>query len=737
MKKLILTSLIIILSNALAWSQDESDIFPPPEQPTEISVSKSKGKITVDGMINEQSWESAEVVDDFFRREPRQGGEVKYKTEVRFLYDDKNLYVSAICEDSLGLQGIRIQDLRRDFRLGGNDAFGVSLDPQNLKLYAQGFQTTPYGNQRDFQEFNGTNTDIGWNTLWKVRTKRNSDGYVVEMEIPFKSLRYDLPEEGNTIEIGMTLIRYSRRDLEISSFPAIPQMFSPSRMIYSAKLVGIEVPPPSANLRIDPYVLYQYEQIKNGASLTDKDSDPKAGFDVKWAINPKTVLDLTVNTDFAQADVDRAVNNLERFNVLFPERRQFFLENSGIWAGAEQRSIRPFFSRRIGLQSEFNSAPAPVEFGGRFTQRSTENTIAGLFVRQSETENSAAANFGVFRYLKNFGKENNVGLMLTHRLDESTANLNLSQNNNTTATVDGQFRPTSAWDIQYMLSSSFDNENSNTGFAGRLFVSHLTNKHWLRWSTEYIDAKYNPGIGFVKQNDLIEHNARGYYIWRPKRIEWIRRWDPGVYINYNHDATKLDSFQQSSIYIFPIYVWFQNNSFFEFSFTPTWQNINFDFSPLGLEIEQDRYNYTRYYLEYRTDQSRKLSGYLIYNFGKFYNGTRNTLTARARYNPLPNISLTADYEQNNLNDIGLTQQDLTTDLYSISMRLALNPRLQLSSFYQYNSFNDQGRWNLRLSWEYMPLSFVYLVFNDTQNDAFDPNQTNTQFISKITFLKQF
>nr|WP_299381980.1 DUF5916 domain-containing protein [Allomuricauda sp.] len=717
--------------------EGSADNFPPPEIPLEISVSRALSPVQVDGRLDEPDWQNTKIVDDFFRIEPRQGGKVTYKTLVRFLYDDKNLYVAAFCKDSLGVPGIRIQDLRRDFSWGENDIFGVALDPQNLKQYAQGFQTTPYGNQRDFQNFNGNNFDTGWNTLWRVRTQRSDQGFTVEMAIPFKSLRYNLPENGNTIELGMTMVRYARREVEVSTFPAIPQSFTPYRMTYAAKLTDIEVPPPSANIRVEPYTLYQYDENKAGDILTSKASDPKIGFDAKWAMNPKTVLDLTVNTDFAQADVDRAVNNLERFNIFFPERRQFFLENSGIWAGGLQQSIRPFFSRRIGLQGNFNAIPAPIDVGARFTQRTEKNALAGLFVRQRETDGSAAANFGVFRYLRNYGRENNVGVMVTHRLDNAHDDLNLESNNNTTITLDGQIRPTSQWDIQYILSTSIDEATGETGFAGRIFAGNDSNKFYYGWVTEYTDANYNPRMGFVRQTNVIRHNPGGYYIIRPKKMDWIRRWDPGIFANYLHDATDPTQFQQASLYIFPIFTWFKDNSFFEVSATPTWQNINFDFAPLGLQIEQDNYYYTRYLIQYNTDQSKKWSGDIGYNFGSFYNGTRNTIQAAARFAPIPHAALALEYEHNTIKDVGVNDSNLTTNLYSANLRLALNPRLQLSTFYQYNSFDEQGRWNVRMSWEYMPLSFVYLVFNDTQTDLFDPVQSTRQFIGKITFLKQF
>ena len=327
--------------------------------------------------------------------------------------------------------------------------------------------------------------------------------------------------------------------------------------------------------------------------------------------------------------------------------------------------------------------------------------------------------------------------MVTHRMDEASADLDTEANNNTTITIDGQIRPTSQWDIQYLLTTSIDENTGKTGFAGRIFAGNTSNKFYYGWVTEYTDENYNPGIGFVRQNNVIRHNPGGYYIWRPKNLSWIRRWDPGVFVNYNHDATDPSSFQQASLYIFPIYLWFKDNSFLEASFIPTWQNINFDFAPLGLQIAEDDYFYTRYLIRYNTDQSKKWSAGLEYNFGRFYNGTRNTVEFSGRLAPIPHAAVTIDYEYNNIKGVGVEEQDLSTHLITLGSRFALNPRLQLSAFYQYNSFDKQGRWNIRASWEYLPLSFVYFVFNDTQiNNALEPFQEQ-QVVSKVTLVRQF
>lgn len=733
-RPLTLISSFICLVSFVAKAQEDEN-FPPPESSPVLKAQKAQGQIRVDGKLDEQDWQEATPLPSFFRMEPRQGGKVKYTTDARILFDKKNLYIGAFCRDSVGRKGVRTQDLRRDFNRWENDTFMVQLDPQNLKQYCVSFQTTPWGNQSDLQNFNDANTDSDWNALWSVRTHRTDSGYYVEFAIPFKSIRY---EEATLDENtwGITVGRVARRDYELSVFPAIPQSFSPYRMTYAAKLEGLELPDPSANIRVEPYLLYQQENLKEGDNNVS-DGDVKLGGDVKWAINPRSVLDLTFNTDFAQADVDRAVNNLERFNIFFPERRQFFLENSGIWAGANNSAVVPFFSRSIGLQGNFNAEPARIDAGGRYTTRNEDRAIAGLYVHQAETNNSAGTSFMVGRYLQNYGKENNVGLMVTHRLDEASAERSTGQSNNTTVTVDGLIRPVDEWTVQYMVSGSRDNSSDTLGLAGRFFVANNSNKVYLGWLTNFVSENYNPDMGFVFQKNVIQHNPGGYYIWRPKNMPWIWRWDPGAFFNYYHDARNPGRFQQANIYLFPVYIFFKDRSFLQYAIFPTWQNINFNFAPLGIAIAQDNYYYTRHRVNFYTDRSAKISVSGSINWGDFYNGKRTTIEGGFRIAPFAQAALTVDYEYNDLSGLGEGNEDLKTHLTTIGSRFALNPRVQLSAFYQYNSFDEQGRWNVRASWEYQPLSFVYLVFNDTRIEGLENPFEEQQFIGKVTLLKQF
>jgi hypothetical protein len=288
-----------------------------------------------------------------------------------------------------------------------------------------------------------------------------------------------------------------------------------------------------------------------------------------------------------------------------------------------------------------------------------------------------------------------------------------------------------------MLSSSRDNSNDTLGIAGRLFVGNSSNKYYMGWLTNFVSEDYNPDMGFVFQKNVIQHSPGGYFIWRPKKIPWIRRFDPGAFVNYYHDFKNPGQFQQANIYLFPIYLIMTNGSFLEYAIFPTWQRINLDFRPLGIKIEEGDYYYARHQVRFNTDQSAQLSASGGISWGSFYNGDRTTVEGGLRIAPIPHIAVTADYEYNNLVNLGEDEEDLQTHLITVGARFAANPRIQLSVFYQYNTFDEQGRWNIRGSWEYRPLSFVYLVFNDTQISGMEDPFQEQQFIGKVTFIKQF
>ena len=736
MKKLFQFLFCLLLDGFFLQAQENLN-FPPPLQTPILKAIPATERIVIDGKLNEKDWGRAMPIDDFFRMEPRQGGKYLHKTEVKVVYDDKQIYFGVFCKDSLGEKGIRVQDLRRDFIYGENDIFYLQLDPQNTKRFCVSFQTTPYGNQRDLQVFDGNLKDNDWDALWSVRTTRTDSGYYAEFGIPFKSLRYDNISNKDSVAWGITFARLARRDYEQTVFPAIPQSYDPYRMTYAAKLVGLKLPEASSNIRISPYSLFQNDKNTDASGVNRVTTKVKIGGEAKWAVNPHAVLDFTVNTDFAQADVDRVVNNLTRFNVLFPERRQFFLENNGIYAGADISNIKPFFSRTIGLSStQFNANPISIDAGVRYTDRNQKRTLAGLYVHQRAGESQGASSFGVLRYLKNYGNQNNIGVMVTHRLDEADQLKGYTTKNNTTVTVDGFIRPVDEVTIQYLASASRNNTNDSLGIAGSLYVGWNPNKLYMGWLSDFVSEKYVPGMGFVFANNTIKHNPGGYFIWRPKNKlgKYIRRWDPGAFVNWYQNSNNFKT-QEVSLYIFPIYIITNTNAKIEYAITPSYQNLPFSFPVLKSTIESGQYRFVRQVLRYETDASRKFSIQGKYEWGNYYNGKLKSLNVTSRFAPLPQVALTAGYEYNVFAKLGVTSDDFNTSLYSVGIRLAANPRLQVSSFYQYNSFDYRGRLNVRASWEFAPLSFVYFVFNDQQFQ--NTSIANQSVITKISYIKQF
>jgi hypothetical protein len=733
MKKILL---ILLTISYLSFSQDGT-IFQPQNPPKEISGLKIIENININGRLDEAVWKNTPVANGFFKQFPDQGGSPKFDTQIKILYNKKNLYFGFFCPDSLGKKGVRVPDLQRDFDYFEYDLVGVNLDPFLDKRNTIAFQTNPYGVQRDLLAFDDAFFDREWDGFWKVRTTRTDSGYVAEMQIPWATLRYP---KGDKQDWGIQFIRRSRRLGEQSSWSPFPRAYTAYRMPYAGLLKGIEPPTPSLNLRVQPYILTDYNRrFENGNLVSDKFS-PKIGGEIKWAITPHTVLDITLNTDFAQADVDRQVQNLTRFSVLFPERRQFFLENATLFNLGDNFN-QPFFSRKIGLSD--NGSPIALEGGVRLVNRNLKQSFAGLLVRQklSEENKIGATNFGVLRYSKNVGKQNRFGTMLTFQNTEAA--FGKSGYNNATFSLDGFVRITDPFSWNFMLTKSQTSGDGGDGFTALSSLEFENNSWNAFWKQSIITKDYNPSMGFVYASNLINTNFGGYRITRPKwKPKFVRQMDPGFFLDAYHRASD-GKFQQAELFIFPIYILANTGNRLVAEAVPTWQVVDEPFSIVGIKINPERYFYTRYNLSYRSDQSKNLSMIFRTELGGFYNGYLNSIGTELRYSPLPNISAKISYTRNEFEGVGDRKESKVTHLFSPEIRLALNPRFQLTSFYQHNSASDRDVWNIRFAWEFQPLSFLYLVYNsnNTQilNDVskrFD-SYKNELAIMKFTYLKQF
>lgn len=720
MKQTRFYSLVILLFSFHAVTGQQ--VFSPEFDKLKIVITQSPGKITVDGKLNEAIWQQVKPISNFKEVEPYQGNAAVYDTEVKIIQDNNYIYLGVFARDKNCKENIRVPDLKRDFSFDDNDLFGVSIDALNTRRNAVAFQVTPYETQRDLQSFDDVIFDVDWDALWYAKTHITDSGWYAEIALPFQSIRYS---PTNT-SWGLNFIRIHRASNEITAWPGYPRSFDTYRMTYAAELTSIQLPRPGVNIRLNPYFLEQLDNQK-GSNKTNTSNKVKPGGEIKWAISENAAIDVTFNTDFAQADVDRQVVNLTRFSVYFPERRQFFLENSGLFAVGDEDNIEPFFSRRIGLDND--GKQIPLLTGARYTSRNKKRSIGAIYSLQNDTDTLPKTHFSVFRYALNYGEASNAGIMITNKFSGSNSN-------NTVAALSGVHRFGEKWRIKYLWSNSFDKSGSTaaTGSGANLNLDYTSNRLFLFSNHSLISEDYKPGIGFVSRENLLIHSTGIIPVFRPSwKPKFVRSIQPGVIINAAQRLSDL-SMQEGSLDIWPIYIYFNDGSRIDFRYQLAWQILTADFNLVDAVVSSGRYSFNSYKIRYNSDLSRRFSFTGSIETGGYYNGRLHALSAELKIAPSRYISFINNYEFNRLCSIGVSNQSFDTHLFTSSVRLALNANIQLAGFYQYNSTLNTGRLNLRFSWQYRPLSFIYLVFNSQRNT--DLKTTEQQGIFKINFLRQ-
>lgn len=728
--------LIVLVIHVLSGLKaQDADVFKPDTVKKSLKAVPFGGLLKIDGQLSESEWSLSKNEIQFTQIEPKQGLPSQFPTELKILYNKQYLYFGIRCLDPMGKKAIRSTDFKRDFNLRSHDHIALTFDGFNDHRNAMALYANAFGVQRDQLVFDDTFTDLDWDGLWKVRTSRNDSGWVAEIAIPWQTLRYPKKKD-STQQWGFNIYRSRRMTNEISAFSPYPRNFSFTRMDYAGLLTDLKPPPPRPNIRIQPYLLITSDRYKNLDRNPASVTRIRSGGEVKWAVNPNTILDLTYNTDFAQADADRQVNNLTRFSVFFPERRQFFLENAslfGIGVGPNQdmsggnMRIQPFFSRRIGLDDSGN--PLPIEAGGRLVYRSGKRNTGVMLMRQRETDASLASNFMVARYSENIGSQSRIGGLMTVKNDINHTNI--------VSAMDGFFRLGEKHSISTMIShSNSENKNGVSGYAQYYYTSNQW-KFW--WTQSLVSRHYEPEMGFVSRNDVIGTTPGIFNYYRGKYLpfkKWIRASEPGIMMEIYHQAST-GMLIERQMMINPLWFNFQRGGFLGYIVTPAYQRLNEPFQPLGINIDPGAYRYLRHTMYYSTDPSKFISTMMNYETGTYFNGRLDTKVISLTFAPIPHLNFLGQFTRNKFKDVGSAKESLIADLYSITGRFAFNPRLQLVGFYQMNSSTKQENYNIRLSWEYRPLSYVYLVFNkkgfDNSNNM---RATESHAIFKFSYLRQ-
>jgi hypothetical protein len=692
------------------------------ESPKQIRAYPTQSQIKIDGLLDEADWGMAESMQDFVQILPDNRGALSFKTFAKVMYDHSFLYFGVFCEDSI--QDYRVS-IRRDFDEISQDCIGIIVDGLGDGRVAMSFFANPFGAQKDMMVYDGVDIDGQWDGYWFVKTTRTPQGWYAEFALPWETLRY----KHDSTQWRLNIYRRSRATNEISAWSWYPRYVLPYRMQF-AGVLDVQPPKRSINLRVQPYVLGGHSQRKENADLTT-DQDFRYGLDVKWAPTSRDVIDATYRTDFAQADVDRSFININRSSIFLPERRAFFLENSNLFGEGLKPSgpvghsmmIIPFFSRKIGIDE--SGTTVPIDYGLRYVHRSNVLNYGTILMQE---DGDTGRQFSINRLSVNMGNQNRLGLLHTYAGSPA--------GNSHTLSADGLIRMDARNQVKGMISSSLDYDGVR-GQAAYAHVEHSSNKLVAFWRQAYIDSHYKPDVGFVSRMDVIS-TMPGFWLtvkpkWVPKRVLFF---EPGIIAEFFHRAsTKV--LQEYSVTYVPFWFTHINGGYSGLMVTDAYQNIEEPTSLAGILIGNGRYRYTRLVALYSTDPSRILSVNTNSETGGFYNGRLDKANVRLVLRPNARLFVSNGLELLRFTNVGEEDVDATQHLWISENRFAFTPRISLSAFLQYNSALEQFGSNIRFAWEYQPLSFIYLIYNNNTLQSNEVNMRNNSVFLKVSFMKQF
>jgi hypothetical protein len=725
---------------------------PPPPAPPEIVSRDARGGVTlrairlaepldVDGKLEESAYRRVPSVDGFIQQEPREGEAATERTEVWVFFDKDNVYVAARCWDSHP-DRIVANEMRRDNRnIFNNDNFAVILDTFYDRRNGFLFYTNPIGGLYDAQVTDERNTNSDWNTVWEVKTGRFSQGWTVEMMLPFKSLRY---KPGSSQIWGINFRRIVRSKNEFSYLTPIAAAFRQGGLLklsQAATLVGIEPPPRSLNLEVKPYATAGVRTDLTADEPFSNDLDGDAGFDAKYGVTRSLVLDFTYNTDFAQVENDEQQVNLTRFSLFFPEKREFFLEGQGIFnfggrttrrGGGGGQSDMPimFFSRRIGLDDGHG---VPINLGGRLTGRSRKFTIGTLAMQTGDLVETGipTTNFAVARVKRDILRRSNIGFISTYRSETFDEDIGGSHGSNTLFGVDGNFTFFQNLDINTYWARTWTSglAEGDTSYMGS--VRYGGDRYGAELQHLKIGENFKPEVGFVRRDDISKTSAELRFSPRAPSIPAVRKFNFEGSFDYVTNTEGLVETRRGQL---EFRTDLENGDFFRVQYTRRYEYLVEDF-----EIADDiflpigGYDFQNLRYTYRLGPQRPMSGFFSFQHGSFYSGTRKEISYFGRFEVTRQFTLEPRISQN---WIDLAEGSFTTSLLRIRADYMFSPRSFIGALVQYNTSNDTFSTNIRFRWEYRPGSDLFIVYSDGRDTTFGgfPQLENRSLVVKITRL---
>jgi len=735
---------------------------PPPPLAPEVMVRDDEGRITVratrlaepivfDGKLDDPVYSRVKPLTGFIQQEPQEGEPATEQTDSWIFFDDSNFYVAVRCWDSHPERMV-VNEMRRDNNnITRNENVTLVIDTFYDRRNGFYFMSTPLGALRDMAVGDeGQSNNVDWNTVWDAKASMFEQGWMLEMAIPFKSLRFKhAGPQVWSINLRRNVIWKNEASF-LSPIAAAHSLRGVYRFSDAATLVGVEIPGSTRNFELKPYALSSLTTDQTADEPFSNEPNGDVGFDAKYGLTRGLIGDFTYNTDFAQVEEDQQEVNLTRFSLFFPEKRDFFLEGQAIFAfgGVQQLagggSFRPgvqvtdltpilFFSRRIGLTED---GVDPIQVGGRVTGRAGQYRVGALNIQTRGVEETGipATNFSVLRLRRDFLARSDIGVIATYR----NTSLTEGASSNSVLGFDGNFAfyQNLRLNAYYAMSrttldqggTSGDDESSYTGE-----LNYSADRYGLILKHLYVGEHFQPELGFLGREAFRQSFGLARFSPRPQWSEAIRRLVfEGQFDHITDPAGRLETETLQGLFR----IEFENSD-------QAWieYNRNFEFLPEEFEISDDiilpvdEYRFQDVRFLYNFGAQRPLPSTISFRTGSFFSGDRQDATFNGRLELSPKLSLEPRLS---FNWVDLPEGSFTTRLASVRMSYTFSPRMFISSFIQYNSRSDSLSSSVRFRWEYQPGSDLFVVYSEGRDDlSLEPFLANHTSAVKFTKLFRF
>jgi hypothetical protein len=721
---------LALFSMLSVWAQSPEFDFEAYRLTRIATAVRITDEITLDGRLDEEAWKLGVPLTDFITRLPREGFPASEKTEVRLLYDDNNLYAGFTAFDS-AIENLVINELREDFTFGQNDLCSIIIDSLHDGRSGFFFNVNPAGARRDGQIYNDGQTNADWDGVWDAKTSIAAEAYFVEIVIPFKTLRFTADEMQ---EWGLNTGRRISRRNEESQWSPVPQRFGGLKVSMAGTLRGLESIRQGRNLKVKPFFTAGVTQVRSNApggelqtlrSLT-RFKDYDGGIDAKYSLTPSLTLDTTYRTDFAQVEVDQQQVNLTRFNVFFPEKRDFFLENAGTFTfgGGNNSNLVPFFSRRIGLSSA--GTPIPIVGGARVTGQIDKYDVGFLAMKTESLGATPSNNYVVGRLKRNLFTRSWIGGLVTSRDSSNDGDYNRVFG------IDASFVFYNKLELDSYILRSDTPQLTGRDQARRFSTAWRDDE--LVMSAEYnaVQANFNPEVGFIRREDMSQYSAELSWLPRLRQSRTIRNLIFTTTVDYfEDDAGTVETRTQ----VLNLGAQLTNGGSVNFEAERTFDRLVEDFAIRpSVVIPLGDYPYTSYTGRFTSNQSRMFAGSGSITTGGFWHGDRKSVTGGLTIRPDYHLNIGLDYSRNRVSLPG--SGAFTTELIGARFLYAFTARAFLNAFFQYNADTHQVSSNIRFNLIHHPLSDLYLVYND-RRDTRAGLLLERAFIVKVTNLFTF